>query len=83
MSNVFNYNMKHGNAKNVLNMAVLFWYLVKIDASVRYCTVAYTWQCPFYKVPCTTNSISHMNVTIIFDILYYYIIAGPKKKLYN
>ena len=23
-------------------MAVLFWYLVKSDVSVRYCTVAYT-----------------------------------------
>ena len=30
-------------------MAVLFWYLVKRDDSVRFCTVAYT--VTFYKVP--------------------------------
>ena len=34
-----------------INMAVLFWYLVKSDASVRYCTVAVTGQVTFYKVP--------------------------------
>ena len=33
------------------NMAFLFWYLVKSDASVRYSTVAYTGQVTFYKVP--------------------------------
>ena len=32
-------------------MTVLFWYLAKSDASVRYCTVAYTRHVKFYKVP--------------------------------
>ena len=32
-------------------MAVLFWYLVKHHARVRYCTVAYTGQVTFYKEP--------------------------------
>ena len=34
-----------------INMAVLFWWLVKSDARVRYCTVAYTGQVMLYKVP--------------------------------
>ena len=34
-----------------INMFVLFWYLVKSDASVRYCTVAYTGQVTFKGVP--------------------------------
>ena len=33
-------------------MAVLFWYLVKCDSIVNsYCTVAYTGEVTFYKVP--------------------------------
>ena len=32
-------------------MAVLFLYLVKSDANVRYCAVAYTEQVTFYKAP--------------------------------
>ena len=32
-------------------MAVFFWYPVKVGASVRHCTVAYTGQDTFYKVP--------------------------------
>ena len=32
-------------------MAVFFWYLFIKDASVHYCTVAYTGQDTFYKVP--------------------------------
>ena len=31
--------------------AVLFWYLVKSGASVRYCTVAYTEHVTFYQRP--------------------------------
>ena len=30
-------------------MAVFFWFLVKIDASVRYCKVAYTVQVMFTR----------------------------------
>ena len=29
----------------------LVWYLVKSDTNVHYCTVAYTGQVTFYKVP--------------------------------
>ena len=38
-------------------MAVFFWYLVKIDASVRQCTEAYTAQVTFFKVPETQPRI--------------------------
>ena len=34
-----------------INMAVLFWYLVKSDASVRFHTLTCTGQVTFYKVP--------------------------------
>ena len=34
-----------------INIVVLFWYLVKSNASVRYCTVAYTGQVTDNKVP--------------------------------
>ena len=33
-----------------INMAVLFWYLVESDASVRYLTVVDTGQVTFYRV---------------------------------
>ena len=35
----------------VINMAVLFWYFVKSDASVRYRTLGYTGQVKFCTVP--------------------------------
>ena len=38
-------------------MAVLFWDLVKSDASVRYGIVAYTGQVTFYKVPETQGHV--------------------------
>ena len=31
------------------NMAVMFWYLVNRDATVRYCRLAYTGQIKFYR----------------------------------
>ena len=34
-----------------LNISMLFWYLVKSDVIVRYCTVAYTGRVIFYKLP--------------------------------
>ena len=39
-------------------MAVLFWYLVKGGASVRYCTAAYTGQVTFYEVSDTRSCIT-------------------------
>ena len=36
---------------NQINMAVLFWYPIKSNASVRYTTEAYTGQVTLYKVP--------------------------------
>ena len=30
-------------------LCVLFWYFVKVDASVLFCTVAYTGQVTFYN----------------------------------
>ena len=43
-----------------MNVVVLFWYLVKGDASVRNCTVAFTWeqsrlQCTKTTLPCITG----------------------------
>ena len=34
-----------------IDMAVFFLYLVKCDATIRYCTVAYSGQDNFSKVP--------------------------------
>ena len=34
-----------------LNMAMFFWHLEKVTCPVYICTVAYTWQVTFYKVP--------------------------------
>ena len=34
-----------------INLAVFFCFHVKSDCSVRYCTIAYTGQVTFYKVP--------------------------------
>ena len=47
-------------------MAVLFWYLVKSDASVRYCILEFTEQVTFYKVikntrPCITGHPVYKN----------------------
>ena len=57
-----------------LNMAVCFWYLVKRDANIQYCTVAYTVQVKFYEVPeqhvhwspCRTKRMEggHRNLTL-------------------
>ena len=49
-------NSQHSQIRPVqsdqLNMAMLFWYLVKIGLfSLRYCTRVYTEQVTFYKVP--------------------------------
>ena len=45
-------------------MAVLFWYLVKSDACVRCCTVAYTGQVTFYKKPDTHG---HVQLVTLYD----------------
>ena len=55
-ANIFTFHIQ----PNQLNMAVLFWYFVKSDATVRYCTLAYTDQVTVCKVP-ETNS--HLCIT--------------------
>ena len=50
-----------------INMNVFFWYLVKRDASVRYCTVAYTGQVTFYKVP---ETHSHVYLVTLYMHLF-------------
>ena len=40
-----------------INMSVLLWFLVTSNASVRYCTIAYTGQVTFYKVPVTHGHV--------------------------
>ena len=53
--NAFLHGELNGTGTNIqhdqINMAVMFWYLVKSSASVRYSTVTYTDQVTFHKVP--------------------------------
>ena len=44
-----------------LYMAVCFWYLVESDASLRYCTEAYTGQVTYDKVP---EQHGHLKIVI-------------------
>ena len=55
-----------------INMAVLFWYLVKSDARVRYYTVAYNGQVTFYKV-LVPEEHGHVENLKIFKILLKYL----------
>ena len=51
-----------------MNMAVLFWYLVKSDDNVRYCKVAYTAQVTFYTFCVwysTTGQDKHGRVVLV------------------
>ena len=47
-------------------MAVLFWYIVKSDASIRYCTVLNT----FYKIPETHGHVLQVDPQIQAHQLY-------------
>ena len=42
-----------------ITITVLFWYLVKIDERIRYCTIAYTGEIMFYKVPEIQEQMYH------------------------
>ena len=47
----------HSN-NDQINLAVVFWYLVKSDGSdVRYCTPTYTGIATFYKIPGTHDYV--------------------------
>ena len=60
-------------------MAVLFWYLVKRDAYLRYCTVAYNEQVTFYKIP---EQHSHVNCVHTVSLRHFHIFRQLLFKLF-
>ena len=59
-----------------INMAVLFWFLVKNDACVPCCEVEYTghWQVRFYKVP---EQHGHVKLDTLYLELLAYMVSAP------
>ena len=47
----------NSNLPDQMNMAMFFWLLVKVDANVRCCTIAYTGQVIFHKAPETQGHV--------------------------
>ena len=52
---------------NQIKLAVFFLYPVKSDAIILYCTVAYTGQVTFYKVPEKHNHVYLVTFLIIIN----------------